>query len=390
MDTTLIRRVVALLLLCAVAPAQVISPVLSGRRASSTILLSSVSSSNANSGGALSGITPQRWQHGNFATACTGGTPTPSPAGQLYATAAIASTYSGVSGCPVQSYPTVTSSGTGINAVDNGNGAGGTDSATALTDTYGATTNDSVCTGDAHHSDATLYPGLAPEPCTASGSSVFAQTTDPAHPNSSILLVSFYQSSSTTIDSAFYYYRAFYFRVVSSATVRNAEFDFNINSSTASYTACATTLAGDCGYFGWGTDYSYPVTAWRICPQNCSGWTPLRFCPLAGGSCVTTYTITPGTWYYVRQYGHRLSNCNYGSATNCYFYDYWQIAAAGSALVAYSLSDTSGNPVGGIPVNHSTWAPGPAEQEQIDRTDTNGGSGEIDVVNDTAYVIVQN
>lgn len=386
MDTAL--KLALILALCSSCEAQVISSVLAGHQQTATIMISSVSSTNNNSGGSLSGIVVRRYQHGNYATTCTSGVPGPSPAGELYATAAIASTYSGVNGCPVQSYPTVTNSGTGILAVDNGNGAGGTNSATAMTDNYGGTTNDSVCTGDAHHSDPTLYPGLSPEPCNSSGSSAFAETTNPSYPNASLLWPSFYKTTSATLDSALYYYRAFYFKVLSSATVRNAEFDFNINSSNASYTACATTIAGICGYYGWGSDYSFTINMWRICPQNCTGWTALRFCPIAGGSCVTTYTITPGTWYYVRQYGHRTANCNYGSATNCYFYDYWQIAPAGSALVGYAVQDTSGNPVGGIPVNNSTWESGETQQEQIDRSDTNGGSGEVDVVNDTGYVLV--
>jgi hypothetical protein len=114
-------------------------------------------SSNANSS---QGTAPQRKQLGNIANGCLGAVlqPTGVPVGQLYTTAAVR-TAAIAAGCATQAAVTTTTSGTGIAAPDNGFNAGGFDSSTAITSTYGTTTYDSYCASDPY-SAPTLVLGV--------------------------------------------------------------------------------------------------------------------------------------------------------------------------------------------------------------------------------------
>jgi hypothetical protein len=350
------------------------------------VILTSVSSSNASSTGIAAA--PSRKQLGNWGTGCTGGVITanalgrssrmmkPSttavPVGQLYATTAI-KTSAEAAGCAVQAVVTATSSGTGIAAPDNGQNAGGTDSATAITDTYGGTGDDSICTGDPHRNDPTLVVGLPAPGCASSSSAVFSETTAPSFGNADVLFPSLYASNSTTLDQACCYLRSMYFEVTSLTTLWDFEFDLNINSSPTAY----TNSTG--GYSGWGNHWNKSANMIQYCPQDCTGWKTLKGIDVAGVAAnLTTYPLTTNHWYHLLIYGHREPSCTFASGSNCYFYDKLTIydVTAATTPVTYHLVDAStGGPAGGIPVNHSTWTAGVTPQEQIDMTTANASTG---------------
>lgn len=346
---------------------------------SPNILFKATLSSNASSSGII--ITPNRKQLGNVGTGCNGShviTPTGVPVGQLYATPAIASTAI-AAGCASQGSVSVTASGTGIQAMDNGQNSGGTDSPVTVLDTYGNTTSDSVCTGDTNNSLATPFAGLSPLTCVSSSSLVVATSTVSGHGNSDVLWPTDYPSNSTTLDNALYYYRDTYWIPDSLSTLHDWEFDVNINSSPTAY-------SGSTGaYTGWGFDWSVVSNMFRSCPQGCSGWTVLQGIDVAGGAPLTSYPLTTGHTYRTRNFGHRRAGCTATSGSNCFFYDYLTVydVTAGSAPKTYALIDSStGLPMGGIPVNHSTWASGADMQVQIDMTSA-AASTQVRVISDT-------
>lgn len=327
-----------------------------------SVIMTVQMSGNGNSTGIVA--TPVRKQLGNFGTGCTSGTPTPSPAGQLWATAAIQSTFSGVGGCPVQGIPTVTSSGTGILAVDNGHGAGGTDSATAITDTYGGNSQDSVCTGDAHHNDATLFSGLSAAACVTNGTAIFGMSTATSFPNADMLFPSFYATaSSTALDAATNYYDDVYFIVPSLTNLHALENDVGIVSSPNSY------LGSSKSEMVWGTQYSTTAGMWQYCPQNCSAFVTLRFCLVSNpSSCITSYSLTAGDAYRMQWYGSRTSVSSSYCYNNIVVYD----VTAGGTPTAYILKDNNtGLTPCGSPINQGTFASGAYVQNQVDMTTAN-------------------
>jgi hypothetical protein len=364
------RRAIAVLLLAlpVVAGGQKISGISSlgvqfggGVPITHALLASCAMTSNANCTIAGVGVTPARKQLGNFGTGCSGGTITPTGSGiyvgQLYATAAI-QTSAEAAGCAVQGIPTATSSGTGIATPNNGMGAGGTDSATAFTDTYGASTYDSFCTSDTHNSDPSYIAGINLPGCATNGSSVFSQTVSASFTNVSMLFPTLWGSNSTTLDLATGYMDSFYWSIPSGSAPRNLETDTNLNSSPTAYTA------GQGAYYGWGVHYSFPNTMYEVCPQNCSSWTTVKFHPVGGGSPLTTYPITLGHVYHTVIYGHR----GVGAGYNSFCYDamtVYDVTALGTPTT-YTLTDGSGATLCYAPVNHSTWTAGPDTQAQLD------------------------
>jgi hypothetical protein len=359
------------------------------------VILTGTLSSNVSSTGLVAA--PSRKQLGNWGTGCSGGviTSTPLglfstrmmkpsltavPVGQLYATAAVKSSAEGA-GCAVQAVVAATSSGTGIAGPDNGQNAGGTDSATAITDTYGGTGDDAICTGDPHRNDPTLIVGLPAPGCAASSSAVFSQTTAPSFGNSDVLFPSLYASNSTTLDQACCYLRSLYFQPTSASTLRNFEFDLNINSSPTAYGASTG------GYSGWGNHWSTTVNMIEYCPQDCTGWKTLKGIDVAGvAQNLTSYPLTTNHWYHVLIYGHRDAGCTFASGANCYWYDtmtIYDVTAATTPVTYHLVEAATGNPAGGIPVNHSTWTAGVTPQVQVDMTTANASTSvhvESDIV----------
>ena len=94
-----------------------------------TVIFTATLSSNASSTGIV--VAPTRKQLGNVGTGCNGATgtitPTGVPVGQLYATTAIqtAAEAATPTPCATQGVVSVTSPGTGISAMDNGQGGRG-------------------------------------------------------------------------------------------------------------------------------------------------------------------------------------------------------------------------------------------------------------------------
>lgn len=371
---------------------------------SAVVIMTATLSSNLSSTGLVAA--PSRKQLGNWGISCSGGVIQPNsiglrsqqeqqwgggmmrsnlrstpPVGQLYATTAI-KTAAEAAGCAVQSVVVATASGTGIAAPDNGQNAGGTDSATAITDTYGGTGDDSVCTGDPHRNDPTLIAGLAAPGCTASSSAAFAETTAAGFGNSDVLFPSLYATNSTTLDQACCYLRSIYFWVGALSTLWDWEMDININSSPTAYGASSG------GYFGWGTHWGKGLTMFAYCPQDCSAWKAFKGKEIHGGADLTTYPLTSNHYYHLLQYGHRNPGCTFASGSNCFFYDHMTIydVTAGTAPATYYLVDSAtGNPAGGIPVDHHTWTAGLVPQVQIDMT-TAAASTNVSVQSDTVIV----
>lgn len=393
------RKIIAALLL-SVLPCrgQYTSYVRSTIPKTAVVIFTGTLSSNANSTGIVA--TPSRKQLGNWGVSCSGGVIQPNladvwgasamagpsllavPVGQLYATAAI-KTSAEAAGCAVQAVVAATASGVGIAAPDNGQNAGGTDSATAETNTYGGTGDDAICTGDPHHADPTMVPGLPAPGCTTSSSSVFSETTAPSFGNADVLFPSLYASNSTTLDLACCYLRSLYFQVIAVSTLHDFEIDVNINSSPTAYTG------GTGGYSGWGSHWGATPQMFQYCPQDCSGWKTFKGKDTAGVSAdLTSYPLVSGHWYHILQYGHRDFPCIPTQGSNCYWYDMMTIydVTAGTAPVTYHLTDAAtGNPAGGIPVNHSTWTAGVVPQEQLDSTTANAVTT-VHVASDTVVV----
>lgn len=366
------RKVSSLILLLSALPcfAQYTSYVRASIPKTAVVVFTGTLSSNANSTGIVA--TPSRKQLGNFGTGCSSGSITPAgvPVGQLYATTAIQTAAEGATPpCATQGVVNVTSSGTGIAAPDNGQNAGGTDSATAMTDTYGGTGDSAACTGDPHNADPLMIVGLPNPGCIANSSAVFQESTATGFGNSDVLFPTLYASNSTTLDLADHYVRSVYFYVGKLSTLHDWEMDINQNSSPTAYSG------GTGGYFGWGTHWGASVTMFQYCPQNCSSWKTFKGIDVAGVQPnLTTYALTNNHYYHLIQYGHRNAGCIPTSGSNCYFYDMMTIydVTTATAPVTYYLVDaTSGNPAGGIPVNHSTWTSGITPQVQLDMTTAN-------------------
>ena len=308
---------------------------------------------------------------GNVGTGCTGGTtitPVGFPVGQLYATSAIATTAI-AAGCATQGSVTATISGTGTVAVDNGKGSGGTDSPSAVTATYGANTNDSICTGDPSNALATPYPGLAPAACVPNATFTFAQTTAPSFGNSDVLATSVYVSNSTTLDTASHVYFDQYWCVDDLSTLHDWEFEPNINSSPTAYGA------SNGAFFGWGFHWNSTAQMFQYCPQNCSAWTTVKLVDITGTTpTLTTYPLTNGHCYRTRNYDHRLPTCSFSSTQNCAFYDYftiYDVTAATAPITYYVIDATTDQPAAFIPVDNHTFSSGVYDHMQLDMTTAN-------------------
>jgi hypothetical protein len=295
--------------------------------------------------------------HRNTYTNCATGwngsalTPVGQPVGNLYCTSAIR-TAAIAAGGPNQGFVASTISGTGTSALDNGNGAGGTTSPTSATATYAGTTG-TAC--GAHGSSASGYiSGLTfPDP-GASAQLVYGLT---AAGSSSILTVSKYNSNG---DAGNYVAQRDCF-TPNSLTVGGAHYESDYNYNTTGGT-----------YMGFGKDYDIPNKHWRAGPQG-AAWINEELCPVAGGSCLSTFTIPTGDSVLVESYEHWNSGCTYSSSTACAFYDGigLQLFNAGSpvgSMTYYNVRNASTHAViSFIPINKTSWThPQYAIQHQWD------------------------
>lgn len=323
---------------------------------------------------ASNGDTPARKQLGNCATGWDGSnlTPASQPVGQLYCTTAVQTAAQGAGG-PAQGVVAATATGTGIAVVTNGNNAGGTDSPVTLTDTYGGTGTDTACTGDTQYAAVvgTVILDVAMPACHASSSALFGESTAAGQPFSDVLLPTSYNDA---LDSSLYVMRVIHFRVNDLTHLYDLEFDTNYNTSAGYYN-------------GWGMHWNTTAGMFQACPQGCSGWKTMKFTPVGGGSPLTTYALTVSHWYTMAIWYHRgdPSTCTPTAGANCYFYDYiWLYdATAATTPTLYAITDASGNPIGGIPQNRSTWSLNLiTTQWQIDMV-TSPQSTTVDVDSDT-------
>lgn len=331
--------------------------------ASVTIIDTETMTSNATDS---AGVTAIKKNLGNCGTGFSGGVVQPAgfPVGQLWCTAAAKTAGEGAGG-PTQGVVSATITGTGTVAVDNGHGSGGTDSPVTLTATYGGSTDDAICTGDPSNALATPYTGLAPAACVANASAVFAQSTAAALGNSDVLFTAVYGNEDAAYDTATNVYFDQYFCIDNLSTLHDLEFEPNINSSSAAYTA------GTGAFFGWGFHWNATANSFQYCPQNCSAWITVKGKDLAGGADLTTYSFTNGHCYRTRNYDHRLPGCSFSSASACAFYDYFTVydVTAGTTPKTYALLDAvSGFQPAFIPVDNHTFTSGVYDHIQLDMT----------------------
>lgn len=327
------------------------------------------------------GVTAVKKTLGNCGVDFSGGVVTPAgfPVGQLWCTAADKTAGEGHGG-PTQNPVSATIAGTGTTAMDNGHGSGGTDSPVTVTATYGGSTDDAVCTGDANHSFPTPYVGLAPAACVANSSGVFAQSTAVSHGNSDVLSTAVFGNEDAALDTATNVELDQYWCVDDLPTLHDFEFEPNINSSSASYTA------GTGGFTGPGFHWNETAVMFQVCPQNCVGWTTIKLHDITGANAdLTTYALTNGHCYHTRNYAHRLPGCSFNSVAPCVCYDYLQLSdvTAGGAPITWAIRDTATNTAFCFtPVDNHTFAAGTYDHIQTDMVTANALT-QVRVINHT-------
>lgn len=372
MDRTLRIALVLLAIGAGFARAQV-AMIQAGHQPTATVVFEAWPSSNANGS---NGWTPTRKQLGNVGLGCSGGviTPTGFPVGQLYATAAIKSAAE-AAGCAVQAVVSVTASGTGIAAVDNGNNAGGNDSPLTITDTYGAA--GTLCSGDSTYSTIGKLHDLAMPACHANSLLSLAQSTAVGQGNSDVLWPTSYQD--TAVDGALYFMRVMHFSPDTVSTLHDWETDTNYNDSLKNYN-------------GWGFHWNKTKAMWEACPQGCSGWKTMKWIPVRGGATVTSYPLTNNHNYMLAVWGHRTADCSSTATVGCYCYDYMSVydATAGETPKLYQVQDTLGNPICGIPISRPSYPSGLiTPQWQIDMTTASASSGVLVDSDDLTFYKMQ-
>lgn len=303
----------------------------------SSVTLVNAMQETANSNDTL-GQSVHRNTYTNCATSCSGGTPQPSPAGTKWCNASQVVSCGSFGSSVVSS----TISGTGTSNLDNGNGAGGSDSPNSVTATYaGASTGG--C--GAHSSSASGYvSGLTfPDPGANALLTMGIATGSPG--NTSILTVSKYNSNG---DAGRFVAQRDCVNV-SSITKggQHYESDYNYNTSGGTY-------------MGFGKDFDYPNKHWRAAPQG-SSWIVEELCPVLGGSCVSTYNWPLADYLVIESYEHWDAGCSYSSSSACAYYDaigiqpYSGGSPAGS-MVYYTVRNASTHAtISFIPINKTSW-----------------------------------
>jgi hypothetical protein len=348
-------------------PTPTFAPAAGGYSSAQTVTISAASGSavvlvntmqeTANSNDTI-GSSVHRNTYTNCATGYSGGALEPhgQPVGNLYCTAAD-KTAALAAGGPNQGVVTSTISGTGTTALDNGNGAGGTTSPSTVTATYAGSTG-TAC--GAHGSSASGFvSGLNFADPGGSAQLVYGLT---AAGSTSILTVSKYNSSA---DAGRYVAQRDCW-TPNSVTVGGAHYESDYNYNTTGGT-----------YMGFGKDYDMPNKKWRAGPQG-AAWINEELCPVAGGACLTTWTVPAGDSVLVESYEHWNAGCTFSSSTACAFYDAigLQLYNAGSpvgSMVYYNVRNASTHAViSFIPINKTSWThPQYAIQHQWDE---NSGS----------------
>lgn len=318
-----------------------------------------ISMPETSNGNASTGTTPHANTYTNCIATCASGSPAPSPYGTLWCTAAIkASSTIGSVKCPAYASNGVVSStisGTGTSALDNGNGAGGSDSPASVTATYGGTTPTSCEVGT--NNPSALIPSLLLPGKTSNSQLVMGITTG-SPGNSSILTVKKFNYNG---DSANLLIRQDCVPF-NSTTVSGSHYEWDDNYNDSAGT-----------YFGFGFDFDIPNQKLRTAPQGAS-WTNLELCPFDGSACITTYAPpTSGQYLYSERYEHYTPGCSPTSGSACAYYDAiclqkWSGGSAVDSLTCYHIKNASTHaPISFIPISKTSWThPQYAVQHQWD------------------------
>ena len=289
------------------------------------------------------GSSVHRNTYTNCATGYSGGQlqPAGQPVGNLYCTASD-KTSALANGGPNLGVVSSTISGTGTTALDNGNGAGGSDSPTSVTATYAGSTG-SACGAHAASSSGYVSGLTFPDP-GASAQLVYGLTTGTSG-NSSILTVSKYNSNG---DTGRYVAQRDCF-TPNSVSVGGAHYESDFNYNTTGGT-----------YMGFGKDYNFPTKKFRAAPQGAS-WINEELCPVGGGACITTFNIPSGDSLLIESYEHWDAGCTFSSGSPCAYYDALglQLYNGGtpvSSIAYYNVRNATTHAViSFIPINKTSW-----------------------------------
>ncbi len=273
---------------------------------------------------------PDRDAYTNCAKTCSSGTPVPSPAGQRWCNSSQVVTC----GSFGSNFVASTITGTGTHQLDNGLGAGGTDSLATVSVTY-ANASAGDCGGATNYPSA-LIPSITLPGAVANARAVFSGTTQSSNTNTSLLAPTKWAIPGG--DAANYYIVHMCETVpTTSGSGVHAELDLNHTLSTDDYV-------------GPGSHYNFGLAEWDYCPQGCSGWKKMN---LVNANGIVTPPFPAGHSLYMEWYYHRTLACTHTSGSNCYFYDAACITdvTAGTPQVCGAWQDaTTGLTPGGIPV----------------------------------------
>ena len=303
-----------------------------------------VSMTEGSNGDSSTGIGPSRNAYTNCANGYSGGhlQPYPFPVGELYCTAADQTAGEGAGG-PTQGVVTSAISGVGTTPLDNGQGAGGLNSAASVTAAYAGASANGCPVGT---SIATGVPGLNLLGSVANSSTVYGLTTASSNFNTSSLEPTKWVVPAG--DAADHLVRETCQKVNTTGVAgEHLEFDVNYHASTADY-------------FGWGLHYDFSTSKWYYCPQNCPAWQAMSLVRVPDGAVLTTLPFPANDWMYTQVWMRRgaVGVCTSSSSSNCFFYDQLcvQDFTAGGPLACYALRDAAtGLTPGGVPVSLPSW-----------------------------------
>ena len=318
--------------------------------------------------GASSG-SPVRDAYTNCGLTCPSTTLQPSPAGQLWCTAAAKAAAGG--NCAGNGVVTSSIFGTGTTSLSNGLGAGGVDSLASVSVSY---ENPSAgdC-GSATNYPSQLVPNITLPGAVANARSIFSGTTQSSNVNTSLLAPTKWAIPGGDV-AANYIVQACETVPVTSGSGFHLELDLNHTLSTDDYV-------------GPGSHYNFGLGEWDYCPQGCSGWKKMNL--MSGGLNVTP-AFPANHHIYMEWYYHRTASCSSSSGANCYFYDAacFKDYTAGSAMVCGNWQDaTTGQTPGGIPVHKAGFTTNQINvQHQLDFNSASfTGSVNSDFRNVVAY-----
>ncbi len=283
--------------------------------------------------------------YGNCAQSCSGGVPQPPNAGAVSHGSLWCNASQSVA-CGAFSLSNITSTLTnsGVSLLENGLGQGGVDSAPTETATYAGVTGTGCGVGATFASN--LIGGLTLPGETATSRAVFGLTTASSGFNTSMLAVSKYDTNGDggnnleRVDCAS--------PNVITVAGQHYEWDSNYNTAGGSY-------------MGFGMDYNFVTSKFRAAFQDAPAWIDMELCPVAGGSCITTYSWPAGDYLFSERHDYWDSGCTFSSGTQCAHYgqiclQLWASGSAVNTLTCYNIQNAATHAaISAIPINKTTW-----------------------------------